>query len=72
MVVGQAGERVIGCCGGCAKCIHSMAEATDSMLAKLDELEARYRQIEREISDPEIMRDSSRLIKLSKEQGKLD
>jgi len=64
-------ERVIGCSGRGAKCIHSMTEATDSMLAKLDELEARYVQIEREISDPEIMRDSSRLIKLSKEQGKL-
>jgi len=42
-----------------------------SLLAKLDELEARFEQIEQQISDPAIATDSVRLIALAKEQGKL-
>jgi len=47
------------------------AQAKDSLLAKLQELEDRYRQIEQQIARPEIARDSSKLVALSKEQGKL-
>nr|MBC8218322.1 PCRF domain-containing protein [Planctomycetota bacterium] len=48
-----------------------MTEATKSLLAKLDEFEARFDQIELQISDPAIATDSVRLIALAKEQGKL-
>ncbi|MBN2138472.1 MAG: peptide chain release factor 1 [Sedimentisphaerales bacterium] len=48
-----------------------MTEATTSLLTKLDELEARFDQIAKQISDPSIACDSARLISLSKEQGKL-
>jgi peptide chain release factor 1 len=48
-----------------------MAEEKNSFLTKLDELEQRYCQIERQIADPAISRDSAKLIALSKEQGKL-
>ena len=48
-----------------------MIEATNNLLAKLDELEARFDQIDQEISDPSIAGNSARLIALAKEQGKL-
>jgi peptide chain release factor 1 len=48
-----------------------MAGEKDSLLAKLDELEARFCQIEKQIAEPAIVGDSARLIALSKEQGKL-
>jgi peptide chain release factor 1 len=48
-----------------------MTEATRSLLAKLDELEARFEQLERQISDPAIVGDSARVVALSKEKGKL-
>lgn len=48
-----------------------MTEATRSLLTKLDELEARFDEIEQQISDPAIACDSVRLIALAKEQGKL-
>jgi peptide chain release factor 1 len=48
-----------------------MAEQKDSLLVKLDQIEARYGEIEKQIAEPEIARDSARLIALSKEQGKL-
>ena len=48
-----------------------MAEGKNSFLAKLDELEAHYSQLEEQIADPAIACDSARLIELSKEQGKL-
>jgi peptide chain release factor 1 len=48
-----------------------MAEKNDSLLAKLDEIEERYSEIEKQITDPAIATDSARLISLSKEQGKL-
>ncbi len=48
-----------------------MPEKKDSFLAKLDELEARYSEIERQIAEPAIAADSAKLIALSKEQGKL-
>jgi peptide chain release factor 1 len=48
-----------------------MTEVTRSLLTKLDELDARFGEIEQQISDPAIACDSVRLITLSKEQGKL-
>jgi len=48
-----------------------MAEKKDSLLTKLDELEARFTKIEKQIADPAIASDSARLIALSKEHGKL-
>ncbi|MDH4239148.1 MAG: peptide chain release factor 1 [Phycisphaerae bacterium] len=48
-----------------------MAEKNDSLLAKLDEIEERYSEIEKQITDPAIATYSARLISLSKEQGKL-
>ena len=48
-----------------------MAEKKDSLLVKLDELDARFSQIGKQIADPGIASDSVKLISLSKEQGKL-
>ncbi len=48
-----------------------MAEQKNSLLAKLDEIDERYSDIEKQISDPAIATDSTRLISLSKEKGKL-
>lgn len=48
-----------------------MSEQDKSMLAKLDELDGRYAEIERQISDPAVASDADRFIPLSKEQGKL-
>jgi len=48
-----------------------MVEQKDSLLAKLDEIEARYSEIEKQIANPEIASNSTKLIALSKEQGKL-
>jgi len=48
-----------------------MAEQKNSLLTKLEQIEARYSEIERQISEPEISGNSTRLIALSKEQGKL-
>ena len=48
-----------------------MTEKKDSLVAKLDQIEMRYSEIEKQISDPEIASNSAKLISLSKEQGKL-
>jgi len=48
-----------------------MAEQKDSLQLKLDQIEARYVEIDRQIADPEITADSTKLVALSKEQGKL-
>jgi len=48
-----------------------MNEKKDSLITKLDELEARFYEIEKQIAEPEVTSDSARLIALSKEQGKL-
>ncbi len=48
-----------------------MTEKKNSLLAKLDQIEMRYSEIEKQISDPEIASNSAKLISLSKEQGKL-
>ncbi|UCE99196.1 MAG: peptide chain release factor 1 [Planctomycetota bacterium] len=48
-----------------------MAEVKDTLLGKLDELEQRYNEIEKQIAEPAIASDAAKLIALSKEQGKL-
>jgi len=48
-----------------------MADKKDSLLVKLDEIEARFSEIEKQISKPEIASNPSKLVSLSKEQGKL-
>jgi len=48
-----------------------MSKKKDTLFSKLDELEDRYHQITEQISDPEIAADASRLVPLTKEQGKL-
>ena len=48
-----------------------MSQNQNSLLAKLEELDGRYAEIERQISDPAVARDAGKFIPLSKEQGKL-
>lgn len=48
-----------------------MSQTQHSVLAKLDEIDARYGEIETQISDPAIAQNPTRLIALSKEQGKI-
>ena len=48
-----------------------MIEPQDSLLSKLDQLDNRYSEIDAQISRPEIASDSTKLITLSKEQGKI-
>ncbi len=48
-----------------------MAEVRNSVLAKLEQIDARHTEIEQQVSDPAVAQDPSRLIALSKEQGKL-
>jgi peptide chain release factor 1 len=48
-----------------------MDKEQDSLLVKLEEIDARYAEIERQISDPAIAKEPARLIALSKERSKL-
>ncbi len=48
-----------------------MGKTQDSVLAKLDQIDARHAEIEQQISDPVVAQDPSKLIALAKEQGKL-
>lgn len=48
-----------------------MADVKDSLLTKLEELDGRFKEIESQISDPSVARDTKKLIALSKEQAKL-
>ena len=48
-----------------------MSDANTAVLNKLAELDARCVEINRQICDPEIAADPTKLIPLSKEQGKL-
>ncbi|MBN1805343.1 MAG: peptide chain release factor 1 [Sedimentisphaerales bacterium] len=48
-----------------------MSEKHDSLPTKLDQIEMRYTEIEKQISEPEISSNPAKLIALSKEQGKL-
>ena len=48
-----------------------MSETNTTLLAKLAEIESRFDELQKQISDPDITRDSAKLISISKEQGKL-
>jgi peptide chain release factor 1 len=48
-----------------------MAKEKSTLLAKLDEIELRYDEIDKQLADPAIAGDSTRLISLAKEQGRL-
>jgi peptide chain release factor 1 len=48
-----------------------MAEQQYSLLTKLDQIDTRYSEIEKQLSEPLFVNDSTRLVALSKEQGKL-
>jgi peptide chain release factor 1 len=48
-----------------------MIEQKESLLAKLDEIESRYSEIEKQLAGPLFVNDSTKLVALSKEQGKL-
>ncbi|MFH1371322.1 MAG: peptide chain release factor 1 [Planctomycetota bacterium] len=48
-----------------------MTETNTTLIAKLTELEVRFDELQKQISDPAISSDSAKLIALSKEQGKL-
>ena len=48
-----------------------MAEQKYSLLTKLDEIDNRYSEIEKQLAEPLFVNDSTKLITLSKEQGKL-
>jgi peptide chain release factor 1 len=48
-----------------------MTEEKNTLLAKLDEIETRYGEIEKQLADPVVTSDSTKLIALAKEQGKL-
>ena len=48
-----------------------MVEEQSNLLAKLDEIDGRYCEIEQEISDPEVAQNPAKLVALSKEQGKI-
>jgi peptide chain release factor 1 len=48
-----------------------MSEGKDTLIAKLDELESRYDELEGQIAEPQVAADPARLIALSKEQAKL-
>jgi peptide chain release factor 1 len=47
-----------------------MNKEHDHLLALLDEIDARYEQVEQQVSDPAVSREPAKLIALSKERGK--
>ena len=48
-----------------------MSQQQDSLLSKLDELDNRYAEIDRQVSDPAVASDVAKYIPLAKEQGKI-
>ncbi len=48
-----------------------MSESENSIIKKLDEINNRYNEIEAEISKPEIASDPTKIVALSREQGKI-
>ena len=48
-----------------------MSESENGIIAKLDEIDNRYSEIEAEISKPEVATDTNKLVTLSREQGKI-
>ncbi len=48
-----------------------MSKEQSNILAILDEMDARYDELDRQISDPAVARESARLVAISKERGKI-
>ena len=48
-----------------------MSEHNSALIAKLEEIEERFCELEKQISDPEVACDTNRLIAVAKEQGKI-
>ena len=48
-----------------------MNKEQDNLSAVLNEIDARYDEIDRQISDPAVARDSTKLVAISKERGKI-
>lgn len=48
-----------------------MEKEQNNLLAMLDGIDARYDEIDKQVSDPAIARDSARLVAISKERGKI-
>ncbi len=48
-----------------------MAEPNESLIAKLNELDGRFDELQKQIEDPAIACDSTKVIAIAKEQGKL-
>ncbi|MFP4106994.1 MAG: peptide chain release factor 1 [Phycisphaerae bacterium] len=48
-----------------------MAEQTDTLIAKLDELESRFAEVENRMNDPAVATDPNQIIALSKERARL-
>jgi peptide chain release factor 1 len=48
-----------------------MSEENNALMSRLDQLKARYEEIEEQISDPAVASNPAQLIPLTKEQGKL-
>jgi peptide chain release factor 1 len=48
-----------------------MNKESNSLIAILDDLDARYEEIERQVSDPAITKETAKLVALSKERGKI-
>jgi len=48
-----------------------MSQNSSSLIAVLDDLDARYQEIERQISDPALARETAKLVALAKERGKI-
>jgi peptide chain release factor 1 len=49
----------------------AMSREYGNLLTRLDEMSARFDEIDRQIADPQVIKDSSKLVALSKEQGKI-
>ena len=48
-----------------------MSETNSALIKKLEELDGRFAELEKQLNDPAITTDSAKLIAISKEQGKL-
>ena len=48
-----------------------MTDKKNVLLTKLDQIEQRYSEIQKQLAEPAIAADSAKLVALSKEQGKL-
>ena len=48
-----------------------MSKEYGNLLTKLDQIDARYSELDKQIADPDVIKELSKLVALSKEQGKI-